>query len=276
MMKAEKHTDEIRMIFFDIDGTLIDMNTKVISPRTVEALCLLQKEGVRIAICTGRSPMQIPKFEGVEFDALLSFNGSYATDRDGQVICSSPLDPDDVETILANTQAIGRPAALATTEEIMANGTDQDLSDYYAISKARLIPDPDFDKHRKGKCVYQIMTGGRKDEYDSIMKNTKNARVMAWWDRAIDIIPASGGKGVGVQKALDHYGLTREQAAAFGDGDNDRLMLEAVGLGVAMANGSPSLKVIAEDICPSVEEDGIYQYCVAQGWIHPETGDAKV
>ena len=53
-------------------------------------------------------------------------------------------------------------------------------------------------------------------------------------------------------------------------------MLEAVGLGVAMANGSPSLKVIAEDICPSVEEDGIYQYCVAQGWIHPETGDAKV
>ena len=49
---------------------------------------------------------------------------------------------------------------------------------------------------------------------------------------------------------------------AFGDGNNDIEMLEAVGTGVAMANASPRLKEIAADICGHVADDGIYHYCM--------------
>ena len=40
--------NHIKIIFFDIDGTLIDMERKVISERTVETLCRLQENGIKI------------------------------------------------------------------------------------------------------------------------------------------------------------------------------------------------------------------------------------
>ena len=40
---------------------------------------------------------------------------------------------------------------------------------------------------------------------------------------------------------------------------NDLEMIETVGYGVVMENGSPSLKKKADYICPAVTENGIYQ-----------------
>lgn len=39
---------------------------------------------------------------------------------------------------------------------------------------------------------------------------------------------------------------------------NDLEMLQAAQTGVCMDNGSPSLKKIADMVCPSVTEDGLY------------------
>ena len=70
-----------------------------------------------------------------------------------------------------------------------------------------------------------------------------------------------------IEKLLAHYGLDRAQAIAFGDGNNDIEMLQAVGTGVAMANASAQLKAVADDVCGDVAEDGIYHYCRAHGLI---------
>ena len=72
---------------------------------------------------------------------------------------------------------------------------------------------------------------------------------------------ADGGKGVGVSKMLEYYGFDKSEAIAFGDGNNDIALLEAVGHGVAMENGSDELKAVADDVCGDVAEDGIYHYC---------------
>ena len=40
---------------------------------------------------------------------------------------------------------------------------------------------------------------------------------------------------------------------------NDLEMRETAGLSICMAKGSEPLKKLADDICPSVKEDGIYQ-----------------
>ncbi|MEN2899423.1 putative bifunctional phosphatase/peptidyl-prolyl cis-trans isomerase [Mannheimia haemolytica] len=44
---------------------------------------------------------------------------------------------------------------------------------------------------------------------------------------------------------------------AFGDGINDLEMLPTVGVGVAMGNGVPELKAVADFITKPLEEDGI-------------------
>ena len=51
----------VKIIFFDVDGTLIDMRKKQITPRILETLSALQARGIRVCVATGRSPMQVPR-----------------------------------------------------------------------------------------------------------------------------------------------------------------------------------------------------------------------
>lgn len=70
-----------------------------------------------------------------------------------------------------------------------------------------------------------------------------------------------------LKKCWPITGWTRPKHWPLGDGNNDREMLQAVGTGVAMENGSPELKAIADEICGPVYEDGIYHYCADKGLI---------
>ena len=45
------------------------------------------------------------------------------------------------------------------------------------------------------------------------------------------LIPADGGKAVGMQVVLEHFGWSRDNAIAFGDGGNDVDMLRFAGIG---------------------------------------------
>lgn len=66
----------IKIAFFDIDGTLSNMETRSVSDITIETLQRLQANNIKVCIATGRHPLSVPTFEGVTFDAILSFNGS--------------------------------------------------------------------------------------------------------------------------------------------------------------------------------------------------------
>lgn len=48
---------------------------------------------------------------------------------------------------------------------------------------------------------------------------------------------------------------------------NDIEMLEAVGTGVAMGNAKDEIKAHATCTCRSVEEDGVYDFCLEHGLI---------
>ena len=255
----------IRIVFFDIDGTLIDMQKKQISVKTLEMLRRLREKGILICLATGRSPVGLPKFDGVEFDAYLTFNGSLCYTNQ-EIVFSNPIPAEDVQKLIQNAADLGRPISVATRDRLAANGTDADLAEYYSFAHLDLTIAEDFEEATRQE-VYQVMLGCREYEYPAILNGVSGAKITAWWDRAVDIIPADGGKGIGIQKILEHYHLTKTEALAFGDGNNDIEMLQAVGTGVAMENASVQLKAIADDICGHVAEDGIYHYCIQHGLI---------
>ena len=68
-------------------------------------------------------------------------------------------------------------------------------------------------------------------------------------------------KGVDKAKALDTVlipmGYKKEEMMAFGDAQNDKSMVEYVGLGVAMGNASDELKAVANEITDTNNNDGI-------------------
>ena len=250
----------IKIAFFDIDGTLVDMNTKQISKKMIETLQALQQKGIKLCIATGRPPFSVPHFEGVDFDAYLTFNASYCYGEKG-VIFKNAIPTKDVMKIIENAKSICRPLTIANAHRMGANGEDGDMKEYFAISKQQVQIVDDFEQLAKSD-IYQIMMGCQKDQYEQVLKDVDGAIITAWWDRAIDIIPANGGKGLGVEKVLEYFQLEAQDAIAFGDGSNDIEMLKAVGYGIAMGNASEDVKEIADDICDSVAEEGIYTYCV--------------
>ena len=265
-MKKDSAKD-IKIAFFDVDGTLVDMKKKVITPAMIETLKHLKENGIILCMATGRGPYLVPSFPGIDFDVFLSYNASYCYTKD-EVIFSNPIPKEDVKAIVENASEIHRPVFLAGVEGGGANGCDKDLADYFAIAKSKVNVLDNFDFEKlMDKKVYQMMVGCYKEEYADILRDVDGARITAWWTRAADITPANGNKGVGVRKILDYYHLDKENAIAFGDGTNDIEMLEAVGTGVAMGNATDDVKAVADAICGHVTEDGIYHYCKEQGLI---------
>lgn len=257
--------DHIKILFFDIDGTLVDPATGRIPAKTVEALNRLHDRGMLLCIATGRPTASLPDFGQLQFDAFCTFNGSLCY-CGRQIIHSNPIDPADVRTVVKNATDMGRPVSIAVRDRLAANGWDTDLADYYQLAGLQLQVSPDFDSVLK-EDVYQIMLGCKRSDHSAIIQNTKHVTITFSWDRAADVIPATSGKAQGIFKILEHFHLDRSQALAFGDGHNDIDMLKSAGIGVAMGNAPYQVKALADHVCGHVSEDGIYHYCIRHNLI---------
>ena len=145
----------IKIIFFDVDGTLIDMQKKQISEITLEMLRRLREKGILICLATGRSPVSLPKFDGVEFDAYLTFNGSLCYTNQ-EVVFSNPIPAEDVQKLIQNAADLGRPISVATRDRLAANGTDADLAEYYSFAHLDLTIAEDFEEATHQE-VYQVI-----------------------------------------------------------------------------------------------------------------------
>jgi HAD superfamily hydrolase (TIGR01484 family) len=232
----------VKIIFFDMDGTLIDLHIGQMSEKTKECLRRLRQRGIRIIMATGRLPNNLPTFAGVEFDGWLTLNGSYCFDKSGLVF-GNPLPPVAVERLAKNAEKLGLSISFAVEE----NG---------AFSRPERPP--------ASGTVYQAMVQAPEEQCRGILEETCGVKIASWWAKAVDIIPEDGGKGRGIRRMLAHYGLETREAMAFGDGNNDVEMLQAVGTGIAMGNATQQLKAVADGICDPVSRDGVYHYCLQQ------------
>ncbi|RTL00666.1 MAG: HAD family phosphatase [Proteobacteria bacterium] len=73
----------------------------------------------------------------------------------------------------------------------------------------------------------------------------------------LEFTPLGVDKGAAVNEVCTLLEHSLVETVAFGDGNNDRAMLQAAGIGVAMENGRDELKAIADFIAPSNELDGV-------------------
>ena len=67
----------IKAAFFDIDGTLVSLKTKVYPESARFAIAALRKRGVLCFVATGRSKFEIAEehlLDGIEFDGFFGIN----------------------------------------------------------------------------------------------------------------------------------------------------------------------------------------------------------
>lgn len=73
----------------------------------------------------------------------------------------------------------------------------------------------------------------------------------------VEIMTKGIDKGAGVKWLCDKYGVDIKDTIALGDSENDIAMIEAAGLGVAMANAMPKVKLAADYITDTNDNDGV-------------------
>ncbi|MBQ1679162.1 MAG: HAD family phosphatase [Oscillospiraceae bacterium] len=75
--------------------------------------------------------------------------------------------------------------------------------------------------------------------------------------RNVELNSMDARKGVALTRLAEYLGAARTETMAFGDDLNDVSMLEAAGIGVAMANAGPEARAAADFVTGSCDESGV-------------------
>jgi phosphoglycolate phosphatase (TIGR01487 family) len=86
---------------------------------------------------------------------------------------------------------------------------------------------------------------------------------------AVHIMRKGMDKFVGVKKSCELLGINPDEVAAFGDSDNDEMMVGECGFGIAVANALDGTKSAASYIAKKKDGDGIVEGLEWLGLIRP-------
>lgn len=119
------------------------------------------------------------------------------------------------------------------------------------------LPEPTDISDIPNHPILQLIFFGNIEQEEAVLRGMPACEATRWTHLLCDIIPRGGGKHIGIQKVLDHYGFAREECMAFGDGDNDITMLRYAGIGVAMGNADAAVKAAADYVTTGTDASGI-------------------
>ncbi|WP_252315223.1 Cof-type HAD-IIB family hydrolase [Sinobaca sp. H24] len=247
---------EKKLLFFDIDGTLLD-HKKQIPASTKHAIFELHKAGHEVAISTGRAPYL---FQGIQqelnIDSFVCFNGQYVQRR-GEAIRKNPIDLKAIEEINGFSEARDHPVIYMSYEGMRANVPfHEDIEKSISTLKA-VHPDHDSDYY-KHHNIYQMLLFCGKQEENEYHKYFDNLDFIRWHELSMDILPPGGSKAKGIEQYMFETGTKPENVYAFGDYLNDIEMLKFVENSVAMGDAPDVVKESAKYVTTGVENDGIY------------------
>lgn len=254
------------IVSFDMDMTLLDHATWKIPESASRALQQL-RERYYIVVATGRdldSRFSAGIKEMVEPDAVIHLNGTKITVGD-KMIYEHLMDKDLVRRLLTFTE--GREFAMGIT-----TGTE----DYYI--NPEYITRHDIRRWGETDRVY-------KDAWELLDMDVRTMTYIG--DEAgaklveeafpevklpmfssgegADVIELAVSKSEGLKRLCTHYGMAMKDTVAFGDSMNDYEIVRDAGIGVAMGNAIQPLKEVADYVTTRIDEDGVWNACVALG-----------
>ena len=278
-----------KLIFLDIDGTLLPPGEMTVPASAVEAIRQARANGHKVFLCTGRNLRMTKPLLAYGFDGFVCSAGGYVG-CDGKILVDLPMEPAQVEGL---REVLGRAGAECTLEARDATFGGSKMTERWKFihkkndaplnSEAErwrkameegmsILPLSDY----KGEPLYKIVFIA---DHESDLAEAKRLYADQFvfceskLDRLTDgfvngeLINRKFDKGTGIKAICDHLGCTLADTIGFGDSDNDLQMTDVVGISVCMANGSENLKKRCDRIAPSVYEDGIAKEFKALGLI---------
>ena len=272
---------EIKIIALDLDGTLLD-SEKRLSEVNRDALARATEKGVLIVPTTGRFfGMMPPAVRDLPFVRYaITINGAQVYDRETDTAIVRDEIP--LDTALAIMETLDRYDVIYDcyrqnwgwmTAALQEKAADYATNDHYLkMVREFRRPVPELKAHLRETAadgdVQKVMLFATNRERstaidclrklsDELAARFPEIKVTASTWNNIELNIKSAHKGNALRRFAEHLGFGLENCMAFGDGMNDFTMVEAAGLGIAMANAEPEVKRVAKDVVPSNDEDGV-------------------
>lgn len=263
----------IKMIGFDLDGTLLNSN-KEISDYTRDVMREAVEQGVIILPATGRPLTGIPKpvmaLPGIRY--AVTANGARVVDVQEDKVLHEALLPYE-----KGKELLEIFAKYDTYREVYYEGFGYATADMvehieeympikpmieYMRTTRRRVPDVEAMFHEKKMAVDKLQVLFRDTETrDLAMKEVKEkvqgAAVTSALGNNIEANGEDAQKGIALLKLGEILGIKKDEIMAFGDGSNDMDMIRRVGFGVAMENGIDEIKEAADYITVTNDEHGV-------------------
>ena len=270
---------EVKAVFFDIDGTLVN-DRKSVLKSTKEAIKIVKEQGVLVGVATGRGPFFVKDLmDDLDLDFAVTYNGQYIFNKD-RVLFASPIDKGSLRQIISYAKANQKEIAMGTRQavvgsRIMSFGLSplsqlvsrfvpkfltRTISNSFNRMVSKAVPQKEEDLlDLINQPVYQVLMLMTPEESNQAATELDHLKFTRSNPFAADIINQGNSKLEGIRRVGKEYGFDLNQVMAFGDSDNDLEMLAGVGMSVAMGNGSSSVKEVAKHITTSNQEGGIHK-----------------
>jgi Cof subfamily protein (haloacid dehalogenase superfamily) len=258
-------TKNIKLIVFDVDGTLVDDN-KNIHEKTVTVIHELQNKGIYVSLATGKtypSVENLMKILNIQVPLILA-NGAIIQRPNREMVFCKFLSPDVIkEIILPNYQfeadlAIYTPDRIFVEKEtfntdhmkcifkekIEAVGNWAAIQDYFSqVCKAVWI-------NRLDIAMIKKLTEYLQEKFDG------HLYLSTATPDSIEAMSASVSKKKGLTKLAEYLQIPLDSVMVFGDQLNDRGMIEAAGIGVAVGNAIDEVKIISNYVIGTNNDEG--------------------
>lgn len=265
---------EQKLVFLDIDGTLTEPGHNTPPASAVEAIRRARARDHRVVLCSGRNYGMLSPLLKYGFDGLVGSAGGYI-EYGGQVVYDCPMTTQQQALAMSALEEAG---VFRTIEGKEGSYTDEGFKDFLRSGTDGNSELLRWREQLEGELGIRPMGEYRGEPIYKIVFMAKNAqdlrRPMDILGSAFDfcvqgtdpcgmingeLINKSFNKGTAVRRLCAHLGMDARDTIAYGDSMNDLEMIQAAGVGVCMGNGSQALKQMADEVCPPVLEDGIYQ-----------------
>ena len=257
-----------KYFFFDIDGTLTDRSTGKIVPSAALAVKKLEEAGHFVAINTGRAHYKARKFFDENGFENMVCNGGKAIVVNRELVENSPLVYEDALRLYKEALEKGYGVLVADEDSELVRTRDFRFYDQAGIRKepTTYVIDEHYSPEKKG-IIYKLYISipqMEEEEFYAVLPSAKLVGHM-WFEPGY-LLVQQDCKKEGILRMLSLVGGSPEDVVVFGDDTNDMDLFAPEFYKVAMGNGHPALKAVADEIAPPNTDDGIYKVCEKNGW----------
>lgn len=271
MYKKNKY----RIVFSDVDGTLLNKERELSNTTTSKIRTIKQKHNVTFVMVSARMPKgMLHLYQQIGLNSpIICYNGALILrSMEGgfsheNIIRSDSIDIEVATNLFLKAKETNLHFGLFSDNEWYVNCADEWTLREENNTRVKAIINPNIETLIDGLAlkkqpIHKLMIMGNANaigEFINYSNHNFSKRVTNYRskDNYIEVSPIDSNKAIGCEFLLNHLGLSKNNAVAFGDNHNDIEMIKAVDFGVAMENAPEIVKQAAKHVAPTNLNDGV-------------------